>query len=283
MKINLFKEYTDCIKEPTSEAEVEMAMNVGSVILTKKMSAHEWNVGLMGGEEMSEAEFLDPLVEIPAPKEGWLERHRLYKNILPAWRTIHKIHACGLPEGTYEGPEGEKLSTTTYKMLRYAQAKNMKVKSSILGIDFYVTPDMSEEEAKLAPEMAILNHGAEMEKIMAVENIDVSGHTQAWAREKKKDPKSAEFAERLGKMMQAEMHSSGKPLDTQMFMRTATFQDQIRGDNGSRMKVRDMLFLYWKYGESLGQISGGNIEEIRRARRVCADAQKKPVNDGPDI
>jgi len=283
MKINLEKEYADCINNPASEDEKQMALNVGSVILTKKLTPHEWNVGLMGGVEMSEAEFLDPLVEIPTPEEGWLERHRLYKNIRPAWRTIHKIHACELPEGVYEGVEGEKLATTTYKMLRYAQAKNMKVKSSILGIDFYVTPDMSEEEAKLAPEMAILNHGAEMEKIMATDTLDVTGHTQAWTREKKKDPKSAEFAERMGKMIQADMQSSGKPLDTQMFVRTATFQDQIRGDNGSRMKVRDMLFLYWKHGEALAKISGGNIEEIKRARRDCADVQKKPVNDGPDI
>ena len=282
MKINLFKEYTNYIEKPTSEAEVEMAMNVGSVILTKKMTPHEWNVGLMGGEEMSEAEFLDPLVEIPAQKEGWLERHRLYKNIHPAWHTIHKIHACELPEAAYEGVEGEKLSTTTYKMLRYAQAKNMKVKSSVLGIDFYVTPDMTEEEAKLAPEMAILNHGAEMEKIMTVEKMDVSGHTQAWAHEKKNDPKNAAYAERLAKMAQADMQSSGKPLDMQMFARTATFQDQIRGDDGDHRKVVNMLLMYWKHGEALAKIAGRNVEEVRRARRVCADVQK-PANDGPDI
>lgn len=147
MKMDLFKEYTNYITKPTSEAEVEMAMNVGSVILTKIMTPHEFRVGLMGGEEMSPAEYLDPDVELPEPKEGWLERHRLYKNIRPAWRLIHKIHACELQEGAYEGTDGEKLATTTYKMLRYAQAKNMKVKSSILGIDFYVTPDMTEEEA----------------------------------------------------------------------------------------------------------------------------------------
>ena len=283
MKIDLEKEYANCIQNPISKAEKQMAMNVGSVILTKVMTPHEFRIGLMGGEELSPAEYLDPLVELPAPQEGWLERYRLYKNIYPAWHIIHKIHKCELPEGEYEGNGGGTLGDKAYKMWRYAQAKQMKVKSYVMGIDFYVTPDMTEEEVKLAPEMAILNHGAEMENMMETDTIDVEGHTQAWAQHKKKHPKDAKYAERLALMAQAEMKAAGKPLDMEMFARVATFQDQIRGDNGNHQRVVDMLFTCWKYGLDLAKVAGRNTEEIERARKVCADVQKKPVNDGPEI
>ena len=274
MEINLEKEYADYIQNPVSEDEKQMAMNVGSVILTKVMSKHKVMVGLMGGTEMSEAEFCDPLVEIPDPKEGWLQRHRLYKNIYPAWRMIHKIHACKLPECAYKGEDDEDITTKTYKMLRYAQTKNMKVKSSMLEIDFYVTPDMTKEEVSLAPEIAFLNHGAEMEKIMAKDDLDVTGHTQIWAYQKKHNPKNAAYAERLGKMAQAEMKYANKPLDMQMFVRTATFQDQIRGDNGNHKDVVEILSLVWKYGVDFAKLVGSDAAQITRARKLCADTQK---------
>ena len=284
MKINLFKEYTNCIKKPISEDEVEMAMNLGNVILNKKLSAHEWNVGLMGGEEMSEAEFLDPLVEIPTPQEGWLERLRLRKNIVPTWCAVHKAYACDLPEGEYQGNNDENGGQIVYKAWRYAQARNMKVKAQILGLDFYVTPDMSEEEAGLCAQAAIVNHGAKMERIAAKETLDVTGHRQIWEKNKKESPKDAEYAERLGTLIQAEMKASGEDFAPIMFMRMATFQDQIHGDGGAHHpNAGRMLFSYWKHGIALAKACGRDIKELRKERWRTMDISSKHGNDGPQV
>ena len=282
MKINLEKEFETSIQNPVSEEEKQMAVTIGTVILGKKLSAHEWNVGLMGGEEMSPAEYLDPDVELPAPREGWLERLRLKNNIIPTWRAVHKAWACNLPVAEYTC-DAENGSQKVYKAWRYAQAKNMKVKTNILGIDFYVTPDMTEEEAGLSAQAAIVNHGGKMEQVMAEDVFDVTGHTQAWAHEKKSHPKEAAYAERLGKLVQAEMKTSGQPFVPMMFARAATFQDQIYGDNGANhQKAGHMLFMYWAHGEKLAEACGQNTEEIRRARKICMDV-KKTGNDGPQM
>lgn len=284
MKINLAKEFEQCIGTHVPEEEIETAITVGNVILNKKLSPHEWNVGLMGGEEMAPAEYLDPDIELPQAPEGWLERLRLRNNIIPTWRAVHKAYACDLPEGEYEDKTGENGGQIVYKAWRYARAKNMKVKAQILGLDFYVTPDMTEEEAGLCAQAAIVNHGGKMEQIAAHETLDVTGHCQIWQKNKKECPKDADYAERLGTLIQAEMKNSGEDFTPMMFMRMATFQDQIYGDGGAHHpNAGRMLFSYWKHGMALAKACGRDTKELRKERWRTMDMPQRQGNDGPQV
>jgi hypothetical protein len=237
----------------------------------------------MGGQEMSPAEYLDPDVELPAAPDGWLERFRLTKNIVPEWGVIHKIYACNLPEGEYTG-EGENGAQQAYKAWRYAQARNMKAKGSLLGLTFYVTPDMTQEEAGLSLQATIMDHGRNMEKLAATDTLDVTGHSQAWERAKKEQPKEVAYAERLGLLFQAEMKAAEKSLDTDMIARTIFFQDQIYGDgDANHRQAAQLLFTCWKHGLEFARAIGMDNEEIRQARKKSMDVVKNPGNDGPDI
>lgn len=280
MNMNLEKEFLNHIKKPISKEEKQMALNIGRVILNKKISQKELRFALTGCGQLSEAEFLDPLVEVPAPQDGWLDDYRLKRNIVPSWQAIHKVFKANLPLGEYNG-ESDNTSQKVYKAWRYAQAKNMKVKSSVLDIDFYVTPDMNEEEAGLSVQAAIADHGAKMEQVMQKDSLDVTGFQKAWEHEKKEHPKEAACAEYLGKFIQAEIKTSGQDFNPKMVIRATNFYDQIYGaGNLDQKKVGIMLFTYWKHGMEFAKACDYDLEELKRTRKACMDTVKKTDHKG---
>lgn len=280
MNMNLEKEFSNHIKKPISKDEKQMAVNIGHVVLNKKISQKELRFALTGCGQLSEAEFVDPLVEVPAPKDGWLEDYRLKQFIIPSWKAVHKVFKSDLPVGEYNG-DNDNASQKVYKAWCYSQARNMKVKSSILDIDFYVTPDMSEEEAELSAQAAVVNHGAKMEQVMKKDSLDVTGFQKAWNNEKKKNPKEAAYAEYLGKFIQAEIKTTGQDFNPKMFVRANNFYDQVYGDGKlDHKKVGIMLFTYWKYGMELAKACGYDLEEVKRARKICMDTAKKSSQKG---
>ena len=238
-KEELLNEYNEYVNNtykttPSSQAEKKMAVTVGDV-----------------------------LISVCSREEGDYSSYFYWKGrVKPVWGAIYKIHNSQLPEKSYEWTNAVTPDLTLRKMKTWAKVQKAKVTSFFFGLKFSITPDMTEEELQWAPWIALFNHGRKMEEIIAKKKIyfDATGHKNTWfaARDQDDDFMNGRRAERLGRMMQADITSSKQPLDLNMFWRTVAYTNKVYGQKfpEDERKVVDLLERYWVHGEKLATILG---------------------------
>ena len=232
----LLNEYNEYVNDtykttPSSQAEKKMAVTVGDILIRVVL------------QEEDEARYFT-----------WKGR------VKPVWGAIYKIHNSKLPEKSYKWTNAATPDLTLRKIKSWAKAQKAKVTSSLWGLKFSVTPDMTEEELQWAPWIALFNHGWRLQEIVAEKKIyfDATGHEDSWFSARDDDFLNGRRAESLGTMMQADITSSKRPLDLNMFWRTVAFTNKIYGQKfpEDEERVIDLLERYWVHGEKLATILG---------------------------
>ncbi len=219
--IQMDKKVNEYLGIELPEKYKNMAENVARVLLARKVDESEMRRALRGMCSLAEA--LDPFVEIdyyggsPASQFEYNRRQEVYRY----WDLIGKV----------------------------AQGKD-KIQAEKVDIPYETLASLNEQQKKDMEQIIFLDHIAELEKIMEKDELDVGKHRAAWAQEKEQNPKLADYVERLGKMMQADMKFEHHPLTDMMFKRTCLYQDAFKEKDNPRQAI-DLLLKYWKYGADL--------------------------------
>lgn len=199
------------------------------------------------------------------------------------------------------------IDVRTMKMAKIAAREQMTVETEFNGAKFRMTPGMTpeqgykefekemerkREEYRKSPkyqadqiaakqrEAKQKLQEAEDNKLIKDESLNLDGHKRYWTEmvEKNVDKfkSTLQFAERWGKVMQAEMKKQGLEHLTPEMVKETRLRADIYGMSGTTAALaRNLLVMSWKHGEELAKIEGfEDMTEVAMMRAIKSDRVK---------
>lgn len=280
----------------------------GDKVGEKEFNAAEWLEQMAnGGKPKSD---LKDQMKLSAQRRSLQEMSPEEKQSMGMNYTIDEKRKVILydPQCNNYGKWDYSIDETTKHMAEIAAREKIAVEAAFNGTTFQVSPGMTAEqgvkewdeagkrayeEYKKTPEYKAKQLAAEQKQIKqkaqeAADNIliknevlNVEGHKRYWSESVEKNISGMgksiiEYADRWGKLMQAEMKKQGLDHLTPELVRETDRRADIYGMSGASASFgRNLLIMSWKHGKELAEIEGfEDMNEVAMLRTVESDRAK---------